>query len=225
MPSALSIDTIVSPPFMENTLIVRRDGRSDCLVVDPGFQPSQIIGRLRELRLEPSLILLTHGHVDHIAGNAALRREWPNLPILIGAGDAIMLTDPVANMSAMAGVQITSPPADRLLIEGDCVEAAGFELDVLEIPGHSPGHIVYVIRGESPLVVLGGDVLFQGSIGRCDLPGGSQERLVRGIRTKLFTLPDDTIVYPGHGPTTTTGVERRTNRFCGEHAGVFEIAE
>ena len=217
----VNINIIVSPPFMENTLIVSQPGRNDCLVVDPGFQPQQIIDFLHTQGLRPAAILLTHGHVDHIAGNTALRREWPDLPIMIGARDAVMLTDSRANLSAMGGVAVTSPPADRLLAEGDRVLEAGFELDVLDVPGHSPGHIVYLLRTESPFVLLGGDVLFQGSIGRCDLPGGSQDLLVAGIRTKLFVLPDDTIVYPGHGPTTTIGEERRTNPYCGESTSAF----
>jgi len=213
---SLKIDVLVSPPFMENTLVVHRTERDDCLVVDPGFKPQEIIGALARDKLTPAAILLTHGHVDHIAGNAALREQWPGLPILIGARDAPALADPQANFSFMGGVSVTSPPADRLLAEGDRVAEAGLELDVFEIPGHSPGHVVYVLRSESPMVVFGGDVLFRGSIGRCDLPRGDQALLVRGIRTKLFTLPDDTIVYPGHGGTTTIGHEKRTNPFCGE---------
>jgi glyoxylase-like metal-dependent hydrolase (beta-lactamase superfamily II) len=217
------IEVIVSAPFMENTWIVRRRDRNDCLVVDPGFQPEQIVRWLQSNDITPAAILLTHGHADHIAGNSALRRQWPGVPILIGAGDAPMLTDPRANLSALGGVSVTSPAADRLLAEGDRVEAAGFELEVLELPGHSPGHIVYVLRSESPFIVMGGDVLFQGSIGRGDFPGGSHELLVDGIRRKLFALPDDTIVYPGHGDPTTIGAERRTNPYCGENAGLFEI--
>ena len=219
----VEIEVIVSVPFMENTYVVHQNGRTDCLVVDPGFQPDLIIRLLRSRELVPAALLLTHGHADHIAGNTSLRREWPEVPILIGKGDAPMLADARANLSALGGVAVTSPPADRLLAEGDRVEVAGLTLDILDLPGHSPGHIVYVMRGESPIVVLGGDVLFQGSIGRCDFPGGSQELLVGGIRRKLFTLPEDTIVYPGHGDPTTVGEEKRSNPFCGDDAGLFEI--
>lgn len=199
---------------MENTLIVRRPERNDCLVIDPGFQPQQIINSIRRQALNPAAILLTHGHVDHIAGNAAIRREWPEIPILIGERDAPMLTDAERNLGFLGGVAVTSPPADRLLVEGDKVVEAGFELEVLDMPGHSPGHVVYVLKSESPFLVFGGDVLFRGSIGRCDLPGGDQALLVGGIRQKLFSLPDDTVVYPGHGERTTTGREKRANPFC-----------
>lgn len=219
----LELEVIVSAPYMENTLLVHLPGRRDCLVVDPGFEPEKIVEALARRKLTPGVILLTHGHVDHIAGNRALRRQWPDLPIFIGAGDAPMLTDPVANLSALGDGAVTSPPADRLLVEGDRVEEAGISLDVLELPGHSPGHIVYIWRSNTPFVILGGDVLFQGSIGRCDFPGGDQELLVGGIRRKLFSLPEDTIVHPGHGEPTTTGWEKQTNPFCGDRAGLFEI--
>src|SRR5207302_10920312 len=121
-----------------------------------------------------------------------------------------MLTDADLNMSAPFGMPITSPPADRTVAEGDVLDVAGIRLEVLEIPGHSPGHVVFVYRG-TPLIVLGGDVLFRGSIGRYDLPGGSGPLLLSGIRSKLFALPADTVVYPGHGPVTTVGHEKRTN--------------
>lgn len=219
----LEIEVIVSPPFMENTWLLHHGDGSACAIVDPGFQPAWIISHLRRRRLVPEIILLTHGHADHIAGNSALKQEWPDVPLVIGTGDAHLLVDPVANLSGLGGVDVISPPADRLLHEGERLSVAGLDLEVREIPGHSPGHIVYVVHGLQPTLVIGGDVLFQGSIGRCDFPGGDQELLVRGIREKLFTLPAATIVYPGHGDPTTVGEERSTNPFCGERAGLFDL--
>ncbi len=109
---------------------------------------------------------------------------------------------------------VVSPPADQLVVEGDALDLAGVPLEVREIPGHSPGHVVFIHRA-SPILVFGGDVLFRGSVGRTDFPGGNAEQLFEGIRGKLFTLPDDTVVYPGHGPVTTTGFEKNTNPFVG----------
>jgi glyoxylase-like metal-dependent hydrolase (beta-lactamase superfamily II) len=209
---ALSLFTIESMPFAENTYVVGRPGQPDAVVIDPGFEPEAILQRLRDEGLSVRLILNTHGHVDHIAGNAALKDAFPDAPLLIGAGDSPMLTDPWRNLSGLSGVAVTSPPADRLLAEGDVVEAAGLRLEILAIPGHSPGHVVFVLRDDPP-VVFGGDVLFRGSIGRTDFPGGDLDQLLSGIRAKLWPLPDGTVVYPGHGPATTVGYEKRTNPF------------
>src|SRR5205085_3809500 len=134
-------------------------------------------------------------HGDHIGGNAVLKEAFPQAPLIIGVNEVHLLSDADANLSAPFGVPITSPPADRLLKEGDVVEAAGIRLEVLDIPGHSPGHVVYVYR-DQPHLVLGGDVLFRGSIGRYDFPGSNGPLLLEGIRSKLFTLPPDTMVYP-----------------------------
>src|SRR5262245_57971252 len=148
----LVVETIESAPFAENTYIAHRRGRADAVVVDPGFEPEAIIAYLSRLGLSVAAILNTHGHVDHIAGNAALKRAFPETPLVIGAGDAAMLTDPWLNLSGQFGLAITSPAADRTLREGDTFEAAGLKLEVLEIPGHSPGHIVFVLRDEAPIV-------------------------------------------------------------------------
>jgi hydroxyacylglutathione hydrolase len=205
------VAVVESMPFAENTYIVWRADRTDAIVIDPGFEPDTVLDQLKTEGLSAAILLNTHGHVDHIAGNESLKAAYPDAPLVIGVGDAIMLTDPMRNLSGLGGIPVTSPPADRTVREGDVVEAAGMRLEVLDIPGHSPGHVVFVLRDANK--VFGGDVLFAGSIGRTDFPGGSLEQLLSGIRTKLWPLPDDTVVYPGHGPETTIGEEKRTNPF------------
>jgi glyoxylase-like metal-dependent hydrolase (beta-lactamase superfamily II) len=206
------IRTIVSRPFDENSYLVRLSGRSEAFVVDPGFEPEAIIDAVHEEHVQVVAILNTHGHVDHIAGNAAMKTAFPDAPLVIGAGDAEMLTDANLNMSAPFGIPVTSPPADRLVRESDRISFGGVELTVHEIPGHSPGHVVYVWHGTPP-IVIGGDILFREGIGRWDFPGGSFEMLRAGIVGKLWVLPDATIVYPGHGPVTTVGHEKRHNPY------------
>lgn len=213
---AFTIRVIETQPFAENTYVLYRPGRRDALIVDPGFEPDKVVRLLEREQLTPAAILNTHGHVDHIAGNDFLKKQFPDAPLIIGRGDAPMLTDAMLNLSGAYGLPILSPPADQLVDEGETLDLAGFIMDILEIPGHSPGHVVFVFRDDDKTIVLGGDVLFAGSIGRTDFPGGSTDQLVGGIRKKLWSLPDDTVVYPGHGPETTIGEEKRSNPFCGE---------
>jgi len=217
MSVALNIRTIVSMPFEENTFVIWRPGSREALVIDPGLEPNLILEFLRDEGLNVVAILNTHGHADHIGGNEALKKAYPNAPLVIGADEKHLLIDANANLSAPFGFPIVSPPADRTVREGDVLEYAGIRLEVLDVPGHSPGHVVLVHRSEPPLV-FGGDVLFRGSIGRSDFPGSDGELLFKGIHTKMFALPDGTVVYPGHGPTTTIGHERHTNPFVGEGA-------
>lgn len=208
----LQIVTIESAPFAENSYLVWRDGSTEAVVVDPGFEPDRILDAIAERQLQLVAIINTHGHVDHIAGNAELKQAFPAAPIVIGRGDAIMLTDASANLSATFGWPIVSPPADRTLVENDLLEYAGMSLLVKDLPGHSPGHIILLAPTEPP-TVFGGDVLFRGSIGRTDFPGGSLPTLLQGIRQHLYPLPAETLIYPGHGPVTTIGHERTSNPF------------
>ena len=211
------IESVVSRPFEQSTFILWKPGLKQALVVDPGFDPRGVLQILRDEGLEPAAILNTHGHVDHIAGNRPLKEAFPAAPLVIGRGESALLTDAEANMSAACGLPITSPPADLLVDDGDVLEIAGFRLVVREIPGHSPGSVVYLSQETSPPFVLGGDVVFAGSVGRTDL-GGDFALLARGVQQKLWPLADETIIYPGHGPATTIGHEKRTNPFVGAPA-------
>jgi hydroxyacylglutathione hydrolase len=214
MTDPLRIETVVSLPFEENTYVAWLPDRREAVVIDPGLEPDAILRVLREHRLAVAAILNTHGHADHIAGNGAIKEVFPSAPLLIGAADEVMLRDANANLSALFGMPITSPPADDTVREGDTIEVAGIPFEVFDVPGHSPGHVVFLYRS-NPAVLFGGDVLFRGGIGRTDWPGGDTDLLLDGIRTKVLTLPSDTAVYPGHGPATTVGVEGRTNPFVG----------
>jgi hydroxyacylglutathione hydrolase len=217
--SQLRVGRVVSAPFEENTYIAHVSSASGCIIFDPGFEPDAVFEYLDQHGLTPAAIVCTHGHSDHIAGNAALKRRWPECPLVIGAGDADKLTNPELNLSAAFGVALLSPPADQVLAEGEQFSAAGLNFDVFEAPGHSCGHVVLLCRQAEPWRLFGGDVLFRGSIGRTDFPDGDFDALARAIHQKLFTLPDDTIVYTGHGPETTIGYEKRTNPFVGAPAG------
>ncbi len=219
MAKSMRIAVIVSAPFQENTYVAHLEGRDDCIVIDPGLEPDEILAYLDEAGLEPAAILITHGHSDHIAGNGRLKERFPACPIVASHGDAAKLTDSKLNLSYDFGADLTSPPADVLVGEGDHYSAAGVDVLVREVPGHSSGHVVYIWQAGQPTIVFGGDVLFAGSIGRTDFPGCSFEVLAENIHAKLFTLPDDTRVLPGHGPPTTIGEEKRTNPYVGAPAG------
>jgi glyoxylase-like metal-dependent hydrolase (beta-lactamase superfamily II) len=209
----LDIRAVVSPMFDENAYVVGSNDAGECFIVDPSFNTLEIVSILEDTGWRPLAILNTHGHLDHIVGNDDLKRRFPDVPIVIGRNDAALLTDPELNLSASYGFPMTSPPADRLLDDGETLSLLGLDWHVREIPGHSPGHVAFICQIVAPAVVFGGDVLFQGSIGRTDFPGGSLETLLAGIHKHLYTLPDLTIVFPGHGASTTIGEEKRTNPF------------
>lgn len=209
----LKITVVVSQPFEQNTYVVWLSARKECVVIDPGLEPQKIIKQLQRHELTPVAILNTHGHGDHIGGNGVLKKHWPTCPVVIGQGDAPKLGDARENLSADFGIPLVSPPADVTVKDGETYSAAGIDWKVLEIPGHTAGHVVYLCEERRPAKVFVGDVIFAGSIGRTDFPDGDFPKLVQGIQEKLFRLSDETELYPGHGPPTTVGKEKRSNPF------------
>jgi glyoxylase-like metal-dependent hydrolase (beta-lactamase superfamily II) len=197
----------------ETNCYILRDGEAarDCLVIDPGLDAGRLIGFLEERDLNPVAVALTHGHIDHIAGVAAMRDTFPDVKVCIHELDAEMLCEPHANLSAMSGMAFSTQPQDVTLQDGDVIEQAGVKLLVLHTPGHTPGGICLYSQDDG--VAFVGDTLFAGSIGRTDFPRGSMSQLLNSVRGKLFTLPDETKVYPGHGPTTTIAHEKNHNPF------------
>jgi glyoxylase-like metal-dependent hydrolase (beta-lactamase superfamily II) len=209
----LSILAFSYGPFAENTYLVVGPSGRRAIVVDPGLESEPVLDALRERGLTCELILNTHGHLDHVAGNAYFKRET-SAPIAIHADD-VPLLDHVQAQAALYGLRVEpSPPADLSLVEGVPLEFDGATFDVIHTPGHTPGGVC-LRRGSQMLV---GDTLFAGSVGRTDLPGGDWDTLVDSIRRKLFVLPDDVLCLPGHEGQTTIGRERRSNPFVGDAA-------
>ncbi len=200
----VEILTFVLTPFAENTYLLVEDG--EALLIDPGEPAPELLDALKQYRVPT--ICLTHAHIDHIGGVAECKRATG--AELICHKDAAPMLLTAAQQGMMFGMRVeAAPPPDRLINEGDTVKVGEVALKVVNVPGHAPGHIALIGDG----FVIGGDVLFQGSIGRTDLPGGSYETLINSIKTRLLTLDDGTVVYSGHGPPTTIGMERRINPF------------
>lgn len=207
------IRRLATGPIETNAYVVAHEASRDAIVIDPGGPPDAIMAVLNPNRFKLHAIVNTHGHGDHIAGDVALKK-LTSAPIWVHEADAAMMTDPMANLLAWAGVNVETAPADRLLREGDVITIGDRQPDavvlrVVHTPGHTPGGISLVGDG----FVFSGDSLFASGIGRTDLPGGSEYQLMTSIRDKLLSLPDETAVYPGHGPETTIGQERRHNPF------------
>ena len=219
----MRIEAFQTGPLATNTYVVT-SGR-DCWVVDPGGGRA-VADHLRAEDLVPVRILLTHGHGDHIAGAAALKAAFPASSLCCPAEDAALLSDAEANLSAPFGFPITAPQPDELVGPGDTITLGESGHDgthagsgnsstwqVLDTSGHTAGGVSFYCAKAG--VVLVGDALFAGSIGRTDLPGASTSRLIENVRRNLLSLPDQTRVLPGHGPATTIGAEKRSNPFVG----------
>jgi glyoxylase-like metal-dependent hydrolase (beta-lactamase superfamily II) len=194
--------------FGVNNYIIHSLNSSKAILIDAGDDPGLILNKINDLNLELVYLINTHGHGDHIAGNTRVMEET-GAKLMIHPLDEPYLSDPNLNLSSYLGHQLKSPPPDRLLNEGDIVELDEIKFTVLHTPGHTPGHISLI--GDN--VAFVGDVIFKESIGRTDFPLSSYPQLIETIKTKIYTLPDDTILYNGHGPQTMVGHEKFFNSF------------
>lgn len=198
---------LVVGPLATNCYIVGSESGKEGMIIDPGDEAEVILRNVKDLKLEIKSIVLTHAHIDHIGALKEVK-EATFAEVAIHSDEAQALQE--KSVSTLLGLSYpTPPPPDRLLRDGDSMDIGDLHFQVLHTPGHSPGCICLLGQG----VMFSGDTLFNYGIGRTDLPGGSHSQLMNSIRTKLITLPDNTTVYPGHGPDTTIGAERSGNPF------------
>lgn len=210
----LTIETFTFNPFQENTYVLF-DETNEAVVIDAGCygreEEKELSDFIESKKLTVKAVLNTHSHIDHILGSYYVKDKY-KVPLLIHKQDEQMLRAGKISASIYGMDRFTEVSADGYLSEGEPVKFGNQSLDVLFLPGHAPGHVGFYHRAQK--VLLGGDVLFNRSIGRTDLPGGDYDTLIESIHKKIFTLPDDVVVYPGHGPTTTVGEEKVENPFC-----------
>ena len=209
-PTSPTIVPIENGQFVQNCYLIGDPGKGVAVMVDPGEEAGRFLSELRKRKWSLDAIWLTHAHIDHIMGVAAVREAYPAVPIYLHPADRA-LYDGLPDQGRWMGFNglDAPPPADHDLVAGQSIRVGDIAFEVRHVPGHSPGHVAFVGHG----VIIGGDVLFNGSIGRTDLPGGDFSTLMHSIQTEFLTLPDSTIVYSGHGPETTIGVERVSNPF------------
>ena len=202
-------------PVQENCFLVRRDGADHALIVDPGEEPDKLLGAIDELGVTLDAILLTHTHFDHVGAVAPVARAT-GAPVYCPQLEVPVLQDIMAFVPWAGFGPYDSWDPEETVAGGERLELAGFEIDVLFTPGHSPGHVTYAIADEAAL--FSGDVLFESSVGRTDLPGGDWPTLAASIQSLLDAYPDETTVHPGHMGLTTLGRERASNPFLAELA-------
>jgi len=213
------IETFTLGPFATNCYVVSVEGSADraCWIVDASFGPGVMVDWVRERGLKPAALILTHAHADHIAGVEEVRAAFPGIEVMLHRAEAAFLGDPVLNLSAGFPPSVRCGSAERLLEGGEALELSGTHWRVLHTPGHSPGGLTLVHDGSGTALV--GDTLFFGSVGRHDFPTSDEAALVRSIREVLYRLPESTRVFPGHGPPTDIGREKRVNQFVRAHKG------
>ncbi len=204
------LHTLVVGRLQTNCYILQSD--STALIIDPGDEPERILRLLDDIAVKPSKIIATHTHFDHVLGVNTIRTKL-NIPFLIHRDDLAMLESMQSRVREFMGFSVPPPPkVDQFLTDGESITIGQDRVKVIHTPGHSPGSISLASRG----YVLTGDALFNQSIGRTDLPGGDLDTLVHSITHRLFSLKDNTIVYPGHGPETSIGDEKLANPFVGQ---------
>lgn len=212
---SLDVQMLTVGPIAENCFVLRREGSGRGLIVDPGEEADRILATVEEMGAKIEAILLTHCHFDHI-GAVQPVATITGAPVYCPRVETPLLADIMAYVPVPGIGPYESYEADETVGGGEVLELAGMTIDVIATPGHSPGHVTYSIRDEEAM--FSGDVLFQGSVGRVDLPGGDGPTLMRSIRTLVETHPPETGVYPGHMGVTTLGAERATNPFLAELA-------
>ena len=202
-------------PVAENTYVFRRDGADRALIVDPGDEPDKLLAAVDRLEVSLDGILLTHTHFDHVGAVAPVAKAT-GAEVWVPKAEAFVLADINSFVPWPGFGPFESYDAEHTLEGGERLDLAGYEIDVIATPGHSPGHVTFSVPDEQ--AVFSGDVLFQGSVGRTDLPGGDWDTLLESIRTLVDTLPVQTTVYPGHMGVTSLGAERAANPFLAELA-------
>lgn len=210
----LQLQSFVFNPLQENTYVLFDDTKS-CVIIDPGcyelYEKKELEEFILDHNLTVTMLLNTHGHVDHVLGNAFVKAKF-NTKLFIHEKDEATLHAVKVYAPHYGFFQYEETAADGYLKEGEPVRFGQQSLQVLFVPGHAPGHVAFYSAADK--ILIGGDVLFYNSIGRTDLPGGDYQTLINSIHEKFFTLPDDVVVYPGHGPETTIGFEKQSNPFC-----------